>query len=152
MDERKSNINALAGLDMSEEKDDRVDFEFVRDAIENQDQEKMKIVAKDFIRWMKESDEHNGLYELMVATTGKSEEEIDAFIFEQVVAKAADQESVQKALDKGKKAIATDKELRKGLGQNMEGLISDEFSKQEEPTFEDFKNWEKKQKFQEDNQ
>ena len=79
MDERKSNINALAGLDMSEEKDDRVDFEFVRDAIENQDQE-MKIVAKDFIRWMKESDEHNGLYELMVATTGKSEEEIDAFI------------------------------------------------------------------------
>ena len=55
----------------------------------------MKIVAKDFIRWMKESDEHNGLYELMVATTGKSEEEIDAFIFEQVVAKAADQESVQ---------------------------------------------------------
>ena len=28
---------------MSEEKDNRVDFEFVRDAIENQDQEKMEI-------------------------------------------------------------------------------------------------------------
>ena len=54
MDERKSNINALAGLDMSEEKDDRVDFEFVRDAIENQDQEKMKIVAKDFIHSLDE--------------------------------------------------------------------------------------------------
>ena len=76
---------------------------------------------------MKESDEHNGLYELMVATTGKSEEEIDAFIFEQVVAKAADQESVQKALDKRRRQSLLTR-VRKGLGQNMEGLISDEFS------------------------
>jgi len=129
MDERKSTINALAGLDMSEEKDDRVDFEFVRDAIENQDREKMEIVAKDFIRWMKESDEHNGLYELMAATTGMSEEEIDAFILEQVVAKAADQESVQEALDKGKKAIAKDEKSRKPLGWAMEIISEEELKK-----------------------
>lgn len=104
---------------MSEEKDDRVDFEFVRDAIENKDQEKMKIVAKDFIRWMKESDEHNGLYELMVATTGKSEEEIDAFIFEQVVAKANDQEGVQEALDKGKKMAVAEEKLQKFQEDNQ---------------------------------
>ena len=132
MDERKSNINAQLGLDMSEEKDDRVDFEFVRDAIENQDQEKMEIVAKDFIRWMKESDEHNGLYELMVATTGMSEEEIDAFILKQVVAKAADQESVQEALDKGKKAIAKDEKSRKPSGWAMEIITKEELKKFQE--------------------
>ena len=71
---------------------------------------------------MKESDEHNGLYQEMVARTGMSEEEVDEFIFEQVVAKAADHESVQEALDR-KKA---------------------EMSKR--TTFEQFK------KFQEDNQ
>jgi len=92
--------NALAGLDMSEEKDNRVDFEFVRDAIENQDQEKMEIVTKDFVRWMKESDEHNGLYEKMVAMSGMSEEEFDAFILEQVVAKAADHKGIQDTLDR----------------------------------------------------
>ena len=104
---------------MSEEKDDRVDFEFVRDAIESKDQEKMEIVAKDFIRWMKESDEHNGLYELMVANTGMSEEEVDKFIFEQVVAKAADQESVQKALDKGKASIVRDEKFKKFQNDNQ---------------------------------
>ena len=91
---------------MSEGKDDRVDFEFVRDAIENNDQEKMEIVAKDFIRWMKESDEHCGVMEEMVATSGLSLEEVENYILEQVVAKAADHKSVQETLGKlGAKAF-----------------------------------------------
>lgn len=87
---------------MSEEKDDRVDFEFVRDAIENKDQDKMKIVAKDFIRWMKASDEGSGMYKVMMAITGLSEEEVDEFIFEQVVNKAADEQAVIDAVEDGK--------------------------------------------------
>lgn len=83
---------------MSKEKDDRIDFKFVQDAIKNQDKEKLAIVADDFVRWTKQNKRE--MYDLMQQKTGRTEEEVDEFIREQVLREGSMTEEALERVEK----------------------------------------------------
>ena len=88
----------LSGPSMSKEKDDRIDFKFVQDAIKNQDKEKLAIVADDFVRWTKQNKRE--MYDLMQQKTGRTEEEVDEFIREQVLREGSMTEEALERVEK----------------------------------------------------